>query len=503
MRIQPPIELMRPSWVIPVGQLPYTLNLPPRRGIGTSVGMDTDNGSILVPDRWTHMQLPTAHQLSIPSQRRWYNVQAYSGGGGVVTPEWLINNAYLHPDAIIASEMIENWYNHGMPNRMEEVYQGWYNRMKNMYGVTSPNQTRLYQDYWLFAVGGELGANFTFMNDPDVLKAGLANQANARKSPVGDTWGGTSSYFSGPVNYRNILIGGYMSNHWNWREGLPIYNYIYDIEKHNLAFDEYRRLLKFAWVGIEGIQSRPVRQAGASAHLRFPGGRILRRAMPAHPWKTIFNHAFWHLLLADDIVYWNVSVLLNANPHNFDIPPEGPSHDSGAYGNIRWWPDGGSITTYNPSNPTHPENTKGPGTGVFAYSPQHAETAAFAAAWVMSQISGVSDRVSFGLRYTPFRYKIGSGSWQTGYHDGNNPMNGSLGNARLSHHGTKNYGNYNIVNSWAAGKPICVRGTGAAGGCVIFYIPKAPLTETITIEEYGNGTKTFTCVGSGTHVFYD
>mgnify|MGYP001500639495 CR=1 FL=1 len=503
MEIQVPIELQRPSWVIPVGQLPYTINLPPRRGVGTSVVMDTDSGSVLVPHRWTHIQLPIASVLGVPWERMWFNLQALDGNGAVASAEWLINNAYVHPDAIIASEMIENWYNHGMPNRMEEVYQGFFNRMKNQYGVTSPNQTRLYQDYWLFMIGDELTVNWTFMTDADKLREGLASQANARRKADGSNWGSTSSYFSGPVNYRNILIEKYMSNHWNWKEGIPIYNAIYNVEKHNLAFDEYRRMLGFGWVGVEGIQSRPVRQGGASAHIRFPGGRLLRRALPAHPWKTIFQHTFWHLALADDIVFWNVAGRANADPHKFAIPEEGPSHDSGSYGNIRWWPDGGSIQTYNPSNPSHPVNTRGPETGTFPYSPEHAETAAFAGAWMYSQISGVSDRVSFGLRYAPFRYKIGSGSWQSGYHDGNNPMNGSLGNARVSHHGTKNYGQHNVVNSYVAGKPLLMYGTGQAGGCYIFYIPKAPLTETITIEAYANGTKTYTCKGSGTHVFME
>ncbi len=497
--IKIPSELNRVSWKVFPGSLPYRLNLPSSRGLGVSVVMESDNPVTLVPGLYTHVQLQIANRLNIPAKNYWYNVQALNSSG-VASPEWLIANQYLHPDTIIASEMIENWYNHSMPNRSEEVYQGWYNRMKSQFGVTSPNQTRLYSDYWLFVVGGDMGASFNWMNQATLFE-GLDNKANARKIPNDSVWGGTSSYFSGPVNYRNLLLPGYQSNHHGWREGVPVYNNIYNIEKNNLAFDEYRRMLKFAWSGMEGIHSRPIIQGLTNLRIKFPAGSIIRAAMHSLSPLTVAQNTFWHLALADDIVYWNVSMIFSDNIHKFSVPDEGPSHNSGAYGNIRWQPDGGSIVQYNPSNPSHPANITGG--NPFAFAPQHAETAIFAGGWLYSQISGVSDRVSYGLRYAPFRYRIGSGAWQSGYFDGNNPVNGSLGNARVSHHGTQNYRQNNVVRSFFAGKPIWMSGDGAAGGCRIFYIAKAPLNETITIEDYANGTRTYTCVGPGTHVFYE
>lgn len=498
--IKIPSELQRVAYRLYPGSLPYRINLPASRGFGVSKVMETDNPATLVPGLYTHLQLQIAHPLNIPAKNYWYNVQAINGSG-VASPEWLINNQYLHPDTIIASEMIENWYNHGLPNRSEEVCQGWYNRMKSQFGVTSPNQTRLYSDYWLFAVGGDMSASFISMDQATLLD-GLSSKANARKMANDNVWGSTSSYFSGPVNYRNLLLSGYQSNHWRWREGIPVYNMIYDIEKNNLAFDEYRRMLKFAWTGMEGIQSRPIKNGLTNFKTRFPGGSIIRAAMQSLSPLTVMQNTFWHLLLADDIVYWNVSSIMSDNPHKFAIPEEGPSHNNGSYGNIRWQQDGGSIVQYNPSNPSHPNNI--PTGNRFPYAPEHAETAAFSGAWLYSQISGVSDRVSYGLRYAPFRYRIGSGSWQSGYFDGNNPKNGSLGNARVSEHGTKNYGQDNVVRSFFANmKPVYMSGSGAAGGSRVFYIPKAPLNETITIEDYVNSTRTYTCVGPGTHVFYE
>jgi hypothetical protein len=131
------------------------------------------------------------------------------------------------------------------------------------------------------------------------------------------------------------------------------------------------------------------------------------------------------------------------------------------------------------------------------------ESGGFAGAWLVSQITAVSDRTSKTIEYCPFSYKINGGASQTGYFDSNNPQEGSLGNAQLSRYGVANYGQANIVKTYEARKPICVYTEGVKGAAVIYHNVYCGLTDenevTIVTKK---GPKTFKVTGNSLHVFY-
>jgi hypothetical protein len=210
----------------------------------------------------------------------------------------------------------------------------------------------------------------------------------------------------------------------------------------------------------------------------------------------MLNEAFWAILLGHDYVLWHSSVPLVTTIENFT-----DSWAAGA-GPTLWQPTGGQITNYDPNNSAHPQRSSSP-VGQFPANPHMGESGAFAGAWLVSQLTTASDRISQTLEYCSFSYRINGGAVQTGYYNSNDPIQGSLGNAKLSRYGASNYGQHNIVKSYEARKPICIYGSGANGSAIIYQNVYCGLTE---VNEVTVNVRVpmgvFTVTGNSLHVFY-
>lgn len=161
------------------------------------------------------------------------------------------------------------------------------------------------------------------------------------------------------------------------------------------------------------------------------------------PLHTMLNESFWTLLLGNAYILWNSAIVMNPNPENFEVSWFG-GYDAWK---TKWQPTDGVAVTYNPSDPTHPPFLReglAPHEGIFPEITLQGETGAWIGAWLYSQISGVSDRVSEFLEYCPFSYVINAGTTQAGYYNGNTPKNGAQGNARLNTATYQNLGQDNI-----------------------------------------------------------
>jgi hypothetical protein len=256
-----------------------------------------------------------------------------------------------------------------------------------------------------------------------------------------------------------------------------------------------RRVVKMGWSNAEGVSSEMFR-AGTETRLHFPNGDIIRSVEVAWPFHMMLNESFWTILLAHDYLLWHSSVPLVTGIQHF-----GDSWAAGA-GPTQWQPTGGSIVNYNPNDPNHPQRTSSP-LGQFPNNPHLGESGAFGGAWLVSQLTTASDRISQTLEYCSFSYRINGGSPQTGYYNSNNPSNGSLGNAKLSRYGVANYGQANIVKTYEARKPICVYTAGANGSAVIYHNPYCGLADVneVTVST-PLGTRIFQVTGNSLHVFY-
>jgi len=131
------------------------------------------------------------------------------------------------------------------------------------------------------------------------------------------------------------------------------------------------------------------------------------------------------------------------------------------------------------------------------------ESGAFAGAWLVGQITAVSDRTSKTIEYASFSYKINGGKPQTGYPDSNIPQKGALGNPQLSRYGTANPGQANIVKIYTAKKPICLYTEGKDGPAAIYQNIHAGLTDQTEVTlATPAGPQTVRATGSNLHVFY-
>ncbi|HET6408940.1 MAG TPA: hypothetical protein VFG14_13725, partial [Chthoniobacteraceae bacterium] len=480
----------RVSWLPHYQVLPHNLNLPPDKGFGmTRMLMDVPLDQVY--QKVTQIQYMYGFLDPVPNSRKWRVERAYPGE----TNQQLIQNAIIDVNFGFLSQMDEDFGNMGDPNhlqRAQQVIQGVYQRLVNERGVTSPNQTRMYDDYFSDFGGYSNSENWRFNFNPTAMVAGLSSQTMARKRAGGVD---ECSYFTqGAYNYRNWMQGGYLDSFERIPEGIRIYNEIYNFEKRFMAAPD-RRVCKMGWTNAEGVNSEMYR-SGTESRLHFPDGDIIRSVEVAWPFHMMLNEAFWTVLLGNDYYLWHSSVPLVTGIQHF-----GDSWAAGA-GPTRWQPTGGSITNYDPNNPSHPQRSSSP-LGQFPNNPHLGESGGFTGAWLVSQITSVSDRISQTIEYCPFSYKINGGAVQSGYYNGNNPTYGSLGNAKFSRAGVANYGQSNIVKTFEAKKPICVYTAGANGSALIYHNVYCSLTDvnevTVTTPL---GTRTFQVTGNSLHVFY-
>ncbi|MCH5373381.1 MAG: hypothetical protein JJ992_05355, partial [Planctomycetes bacterium] len=378
--------------------------------------------------------------------------------------------------------------------RAQQVLEGIYRRMESELGVTSPNQTRLYDDYFGALAGFDNNANFLWGFDAARFSEGLASESMARRMIRDGQWVEESRYFSaGAYRYRNWLEGGYLDSFPVCPEGVRIYNEIYNYERKFMAIPD-RRVLKFSWSNAEGVNSSMYRH-GVKSRLHFENGDIIRTDVVAWPFHMMLNESFWALLLGNDFVLWHSSVRLVQDPLAFQ-----DSWAAGA-GETRWQPAGGQAVRYDPDAPGQPRRKASP-QGQFPNNPHLGESGAFAGAWLVGQITEVSDRASKSVAWCPFEYRINGGPVTTGYADSNLPKPGKLGDAQLSRYGLANYGQANIVASYVARKPICVVTAGHDGGALIFHPVYAHLSDRTDVTVFtAAGPRSFTVQGNDLHVF--
>ncbi len=492
-----PYDLQRVSWLPHYQVLPHDLKLPPGKGFGiTRLLWDIPLEQIY--RKVTHIQYCYGELDLVPAHKKWKTKQALDHSGNLASNEWLIADHPMDRDFITSAEMDENFGVRGIKDHAERaqlVLEGIYRRMEKELGVTSPDQTRLYDDYFGALEGYDNSVSFLWGFNADHMAQGLADPQMARRQYRDGAWRDESRYFSaGAVNYRNWLQGGYLDSYAVSPEAIRIYNEIYNFERKFMAAPD-RRVLKFGWSNAEGVNSNMYR-SGTKSRLRFPNGDIIRQVEVAWPFHMMLNESFWALLLANDYVLWHSSIRLVQDPHAF-----GDSWAAGA-GKTQWQPTGGKRVDYNPEDPSHPRRVHSP-KGQFPSNPHMGESGAFSGAWLVGQITAVSDRTSKTIEYASFSYSLNGGKPQPGYPDSNAPKEGALGTAQLSRYNLANPGQANIVAMYVAKKPICLYTEGADGAAAIYHNVYCGFTDqndvTITTPR---GPRTFKVTGNDLHVFY-
>lgn len=491
-----PRDLQRVSWLPHYQVLPDKLHLPQDKGFGIT-RLLWDIPLEQVYDKVTHIQYCYGELDSVPASKKWKTKQALDHSANLASNEWLIADHAMDRNFITAAEMDENFGTRGIKDhaeRAQQVLQGIYQRMERELGVTSPNQTRLYDDYFGALEGYDNSASFLWGFDAEQLKDGLASEAMARRMRQSGEWIQESRYFSaGAYKYRNWLQGGYLDSYPVCPEGLRIYNEIYNYERKFMAIPN-RKVMKFSWSNAEGVNSTMYRH-GVKSRLHFDAGDIIRSDVVAWPFQMMLNESFWALLLGNDFVLWHSSIRLVQDPLVFD--------DSWAAGADKtlWQPTGGKTVPYDPNDEKQPKRKRSP-LGQFPNNPHLGESGAFAGAWLVGQITAVSDRTSKTVEYCPFEYRINQGQTQSGYAVSNTPQKGELGDAQLSRYGVANYGQANIISSFVAKKPICVYTEGKDGAALVFHNVYSRLTDRSDVTIWTRaGQQTITVHGNDLHVF--
>ncbi|HEY4263344.1 MAG TPA: hypothetical protein VGM98_24490 [Schlesneria sp.] len=491
-----PGDLQRVSWLPHYQVLPYKSNLPPHKGFGvTRVLWDLPLDEVY--KKVTHIQHAYGALDSVPDNRKWKTKQAFDQSGKLASVDWLIKNHSLDKDYITVAEMDENFGKHGIVNHGEQaqqVFAGIYQRMQQQRGVTSPNQVRLYDDYFSALEGYDNSASFLYGFDVPLLEKGLSSEDLARKRILAGELVDCFYFSKGAYDYRNWIQGGYLDSFAHSPEGIRVYNEIYNYERKFMAAPN-RRVLKFSWSNAEGVNSNMYR-TGTKSRLHFENGDIIRQDVVSWPFHMMLNESFWALLLGHDFVLWHSNLPLVQEPLTF--------RDSGASGagKTKWQPTGGKIVDFDSKDPSQPQRFHSD-KGQFPNNPHTGESGAFAGAWLVGQITAVSDRTSQTLEYAPFEYTINKGPIQSGYFDSNLPQKGALGNAKVSRFGIANYGQANILKSYVAKKPICLYANGKDGAAVIFHNVYSGLTDVnnVTIET-PEGKMSFQVTGNSLHIVF-
>lgn len=485
--IQVPPDLLRASWLPHYQLLPYDLQLPTDKAFGVTrymAGIPKDQ----LFKKFTHIQYVYSWADGIPASRRWKNIQAYDFSGKLAQPDWVIANTVLDKGFITLAELAENYGNleNDCPRcfeKAESVFKGLYGRYQRELGVKSPAETRLYDDYFgaLYGFSHEM----TFSDPVLHLKRGLSSQHFARSRYANGGWQMSYYFDKGAHAYRNYRMGGYLGNLFNTLTQGGLYQTIFNLEKTNLAVPD-RKILKNGWQSGEAVGVDRVTGAGTFLRLKLPAGDILRVEPNGWPLHTMLAESFFHLLLGNDYVLWNSNIPMSANPEHF-----GQSWYGGMEGwKTRWQPTGKPAVEYNPNDRSHPPLRKGPEGSIFPELPLQGETGAFIGAWLYSQISTVSDRVSRSVSYCDF--SVNGKAYR--------PSKGTRGDGAVSSRIVQNPGQDWIVTSYEQKAPVCICTEGKDGKAVIYQNPYAGLTGEQKLSTSTGLTATLT--GNRMHVFY-
>ncbi|WP_345026155.1 hypothetical protein [Ravibacter arvi] len=482
-----PADLLRASWLPHYQLLPYDLKLPADKGFGVTryvAGVPKDR----ILKKATHFQYIYNWLDRVPHNRKWKNIQVYDGKGQMQQPDWIVRNSIIDKGFITIAELAENYGNleGDCPRcyqKAEEVFKGLYGRYQRELGVRSPAETRLYDDYFgaLYGYGLEMNLNMP----PAALRRGLRSVENAQARYTDGGWPRSGYFTNGAYAYRNFRLAGYLGNLFNTINEGGVYKNLYNLEKVNLAVPD-RMLLKNGWAAGEALGIDRVTGAGTFQRLRLGNGDILRLTVNDWPIHTMMGESFFQLLLGNDYVLWNSNIPMSTNPNDFSVSWYGGKDDW----KTKWQPRGKPAEIYQEGKPSHPKPGKGPEGSVFPEMSLQGETGAFVGAWLYSQISSVSDRVSKSVRYCNF--SVNGKSYR--------PSGGSKGDRSLSSRVSQNPGQDWIVTAFENQYPICICTEGKNGKAVIYQNPGTGLTgaQEISVE---NGLKA-QVTGNRLQVFY-
>jgi len=407
----------------------------------------------------------------------------------VWTPKTAAEAMPLGTKFIFLAEFAEN----GMLNKIgnpfapiEEVYKIYYERLQKKFGVTSAAQTNSYYDYFGHIYGYSTSGPNLMFSKPDEQRASMSSPEKAR---------GNSGYYAQEAyKYRNRSGGaGYMDNPLN--SGEQIYGVVYSLETNFIAMPDIK-VGGMAWQATDGTPGG-VTSHGLYYRRRYPGGDIIQRQDTGHPHEIMKTRCFFHLLLANTHLLWESGAVFSKNLERFSTLTSGSTP-------LLWQPTGGEIVTWEENNPKFPQPVQNPEfkkEGGFPSQPQVGEQGAWTGAYLYSQISTASDKISKSIHYPKFSYSISGGETSTGYEKSNEPVKGKLG-AEVSRFGVSNPGQHNIVDSYHAKKPIVMLTEGSQGSAVIIKNIWVKPTDVVSYKiQTGSGEKVITHTGRLLGVF--
>jgi hypothetical protein len=497
-RVTVPATQERASWLITNQYLPENLTLPAGKDFGiTRMHWDVVPNDKLasintVLNKVTQIQVAGRQELdAIHPDRLW---DCITGTGQ--TAQQIAGGIRLSPKHGVMGQMKEQ----GISNaELEQAFRLMYQRLQNEFGVTNPNQTKLYEDYFASTDGYGNGAVFNLdRNSYQEKKRQLSSRFEAMKLYGFETKPNSEYFLSNAVSYRNRAASGYLDSYQRTPNGIMLFRLIFEYEKSYMSAND-RNVMCMSWAESEGVNSEPTR-SGIKYRLRLPGGDLLRPQSVGLPFEMLKNQSFFALLLGTSYTLWNDSTNLVKD--------------------IKYWvpsSKGGTIEFHEENEPfpkpwdihnsKHPKPVESPllvngRQTMFPSAPQTGEQAAWVGAYLYSQISTSSDRVSQSIRYASFSYRVNDGATQTGYRDGNEPVNGSLGNPEITRAGVLNEGQHNIVDLWEFQKPIVIVTRGGNGFAVIIKNVFCEPTDKVVYSVQVNGNnKEITHVGRSLAVF--
>jgi hypothetical protein len=422
-----------------------------------------------------------------PFAQRWANYRAT----GHSTPASFANSVQLSKSHGYGGQLEEDGFS------AEQSIEGFgriYDRLvADDPTITSPAQTNIFGDYFQNMTSSNLIA---VKNEPTRLnrhRNNLGSQASCRlRWSFGDhDFNISTVYFNSPWGYpkqNGILPEGYMNTWAEARMGGHSYQVIYDIIKCRGAASD-RKLFAFAWAAYDASGYSVPRQKSGLKYTN-PNG-ILYRTLQWEPipWEMVKQRQFWYLLLADGAAWWEVSLRYTNDVTKWEA---GIPND-----NVEWQPEGGSRSAWNgtPTKLTNPDPM------LIDYPLGISENGVAAGTYLFMALHNAGRQGEF-TEWCPFSYTVDNGATQSGYAGGNTPLNGGNGNARVSAFNNPNYGEANVVDSFAADKPIVLRTKGPNGFGYVALNPHADPDQTTVITLTDAGNQTLTLKGDTLSVFY-
>lgn len=349
-----------------------------------------------------------------------------------------------------------------------KFYETVWARFVSERGLTHPSEHNWYGDYFFPSVG-KTGA-FAHWQHPsnasrmDLFKTLLSSEANARRdiayNPENGVYslGGMDEFYArGLHNYINRHFDGYYNTAEN-PDPAQIYHILFMIEMHHLANSG----LKVAAFDHTTIVDGSSGNGNGGVHLRMPLNPVHNAAIsngwnsPSTngSWQTM--HSFFSFAGFDGSIIWNEMFTDSNSISNwsYNIAPDISTGNLKTY---RTQNGLGPYENYDGSFPAPSAPAAYRGTRVVG------NNLVFAGAKYYSEISSADDRVSGGMYYAENNYSVNGGSTQNGYNGTDVPVNGSLGNSRISDKNNRNYNNVNAADLCKLGKPVVLRTRNTAG----------------------------------------